>query len=95
MMQKHIKVYREYFKIGDQDPTPNCEVCNRQGNDIHHITSRGLKTFEYLHKDYNDINHILNLIALCRDCHNLAHAGTYTKNHLYKIHRNRILQWKG
>ena len=45
-MQRHIKVYREFFKIGDQDIVL-CEVCNRVAADIHHITSRGLKSFEY------------------------------------------------
>ena len=93
MSGKHIKVYREYFKIGDQDPTPDCEVCGRQGLEIHHITSRGLKSFECLGKTYNDINDIYNLILLCRDCHNKAHGGEYSKNQLYKMHKIRILQW--
>ena len=93
-MQRHIKVYREYFKIGDQDIVL-CEVCDRVAVDIHHITSRGLKSFEYKGKTYNDINHILNLIGLCRECHNKAHGGEYSKNQLYKMHKIRILQWKG
>lgn len=90
MSQKHIKVYREFFKIGDQDIVL-CELCSKQANDIHHITSRGLKSFECMTIVYDDINNILNLIGLCRDCHNKAHGGELSKENLYKIHYNHIL----
>lgn len=91
-MQKHIKVYREFFKIGDQDITL-CEICNSVAVDIHHITSRGLKSFKYEGKWHYDINDILNLIGLCRKCHYKAHGNKLTKEYLYKAHKLRILQW--
>jgi len=90
-MQKHIKVYREFFEIGDQDISL-CEVCNAVAVDIHHITSRGLKTFEWCGDTYH-INDILNLIGLCRDCHNDAHSNIIGKNYLYTRHQFHILQW--
>ena len=93
MAQKHIKVYREFFGIGDQDIQPPCELCGKNGIEIHHITSRGLKSFECIGVIYDDINDILNLIGLCRDCHNKAHGGELSKENLYKIHYNRILLW--
>lgn len=92
-MQKYIKTYTEFFGIGEQDIVL-CEVCNRTANDVHHITSRGLKSFEYMGVVYDDINDILNLIGVCRECHNRAHGGTFTKNYLYKIHNNHILKHK-
>ena len=91
-MQKHIKVYREFFKIGDQDPTPDCEACTRQGLEIHHITSRGLKAFDCCGKRYEDINHIYNLILLCRNCHNDAHGGKLSKSYLYGVHFDYCLK---
>ena len=89
-MQKHIKIFREFYGIGDQDQPPSCAICNRNPTEIHHVTSRGLKSFEWKGEAF-DINHILNLIALCRDCHSLAHGGTHTKHYLYKINEARIL----
>lgn len=88
-MQKHIKVYRDFFKIGDQD-IPLCEVCTAPSVDIHHITSRKYKSFEWFDDTY-DINDILNLIGLCRECHNQAHSNIITKNYLYTRHQFHIL----
>ena len=91
MAQKHITVYRKFFEIGDQDPTPCCEICRRQGNEIHHIYSRGLKGFEDNGKWY-DINDILNLILLCRKCHEEAHGGGLSKGQLLLRHKYVMLQ---
>jgi len=91
MAQKHISVYREFFKIGDQDPPRPCEMeCGRQGVDIHHIHSRGLKGFDHNGKHY-DINDILNLILLCRKCHEKAHGGGLTKGQLLLRHKYVML----
>jgi hypothetical protein len=49
-----------YFDIGMQDVI-YCEKCGARGTDIHHVNGRG-----------KDKDVIENLIALCRDCHNLA-----------------------
>ena len=91
MAQKHITVYRKFFSIGDQDATPPCEMnCGNQMNDIHHIHSRGLKGFDYDGKHY-DINDILNLIGLCRNCHEKAHGGGLTKDQLFVRHEGAMM----
>jgi 5-methylcytosine-specific restriction endonuclease McrA len=88
-MQQHVKVYTQFFGIGEQDTHNPCEWCNRTGHDIHHIHSRGLKGFEHNGQQY-DINHIFNLILLCRDCHNNAHGGLITKSQLMDKHKDRM-----
>lgn len=90
-MQNHIKVYREFYGIGDQDATPSCSICGlNNGVQIHHIHSRGLKTFKYEGKQHG-INDILNLIALCRDHHSDAHGGGLSKEFLLKTNEISIL----
>lgn len=91
-MQKHIKVYRKFYGIGDQDQQPTCALCPEQANDIHHIHSRGLKAFMYNGCSYG-INEILNLIALCRKHHEDAHGGEYTKDYLLAKNEILILRW--
>jgi len=93
MSQKHISVFRKFYDIGDQDPSPPCSFCGNQGHDIHHIYSRGLKGFEDNGKHY-DINDILNLISLCRKCHDLAHGGGLTKGQLLLRNKYMILNKK-
>ena len=77
-MQKYIKVYMSYFDIGMQDVI-YCEKCGARGTDIHHINGRG-----------KDKDVVENLIALCRDCHNLAHASKeyVSKEEFQRIHDN-------
>ncbi len=85
MAQRHITVYRKFFRVGDQD-VYECERCTgNQGCEIHHIYSRGLPGFEYK-GFYYEVNDILNLILVCRDCHDLAHGGGLTKEDLFEIH---------
>lgn len=91
MAQKHIRVYRKFFSIGDQDICL-CERCNsNQGGEIHHIHSRGLKGFIY-EDVYYDINDILNLVYLCRRCHEKAHRYEIEKDQLFTIHIAVILE---
>ena len=59
-MQKHTKVYMQFFNYEEQDFIP-CEMCNSQAVDIHHLERR---TRNKVTNDY-----IENLIAVCRDCH--------------------------
>ena len=73
-MKKHTKIYLEYFGYGDRDMIP-CEICRTRAADIHHINGRGIG------KDV-----IENLMALCRDCHNQAHAEKISKAELQDIH---------
>ena len=73
-MKKHVKVYFDYFNIGEQDFV-KCEVCDRQAVDIHHIEGRGKG---------KDI--IENLMSLCRECHIKAHKSILGKSFLKRIH---------
>ena len=91
-MQQHIKAYREYFKIGEQDITL-CEVCSKPANDIHHIYFRRHKTFELDGREY-DIDDILNLIALCRNCHEESHRGEFSKEFLIAVHKSKMIIFK-
>jgi hypothetical protein len=74
-MQKHVKVYLNYFELGEQD-TWFCEGCMREfpinnGLTIHHIHGRG---------PGKDV--ISNLMSLClQKCHIRAHA---SKNYVSK-----------
>jgi hypothetical protein len=78
-MQRHTKIYFDHFKIayypnGEHDFIA-CEMCGSKAVDIHHIEGRG-----------KDKDVITNLVALCRSCHDDAHAETLTKQEI----KNRI-----
>ena len=62
-MQKHVKNYMKYFGYGEQDCIL-CEACERVACDVHHVVYRS-------HGGSDDIN---NLVGLCRECHDKAHA---------------------
>lgn len=64
-MQKHTKVYFDFFDYGIDDFIP-CEMCGSKATDIHHLTKRS-KIGSKQERDY-----IENLAGLCRDCHNKA-----------------------
>ena len=59
-MQKHTKVYMQFFNYEEQDFIP-CEMCESRAVDIHHLQRR---TRNKITNDY-----IENLVGLCRDCH--------------------------
>ena len=59
-MQKHTKVYFDFFDYGMDDFIP-CEMCGSKATDIHHIERR---TRNKVTNDY-----VENLVGLCRDCH--------------------------
>jgi len=85
-MNKHIKVYRNFFSIGDQD-VPFCEHCKSSKSvEIHHIFGRGKG---------KDI--IENLVGLCRQCHKAAHNESKTlelsREDLITIHRYFIMDY--
>ena len=79
-MQRHIKIYLRYLKLGEQDVI-QCEACHRQGRvdgsgfDIHHIDGRG-----------KDKDVIENLMCLCRICHTKAHKQQMNKEELQLVH---------
>jgi 5-methylcytosine-specific restriction endonuclease McrA len=79
-MKRHVKLY-----LGSIDYAPwyPCEVCSATAVDIHHIDPKGMggrKSADYIE----------NLIALCRNCHEAAHAGKISKERLKEITTERI-----
>ena len=60
-MQKHTKIYFNFFGFDESDTYIPCEMCNAPVVDIHHIEKR---TKNKVTNDY-----IENLVGLCRDCH--------------------------
>lgn len=83
-MQKHHKVYTEYFP--SHTGYYSCEICGKKAEDIHHIKRRS----EFGKKTKDQQDQIENLIALCRDCHNKAHANELTKDYLFEIHKKNL-----
>jgi 5-methylcytosine-specific restriction endonuclease McrA len=87
-MKKHVKIYLESNHLTTAD-TILCEIraegCESIAVDIHHIDPRGMggdKT-----KDVPE-----DLIAACRNCHNLAEAGKIEREVLKEIVLKRIEQ---
>lgn len=74
-MKKHVKIYMEYFGYGEQDFIP-CERCMKKTVDVHHI--------EY--RSQGGADEIKNLMALCRNCHDKAHAEKLKASDLQLIH---------
>jgi 5-methylcytosine-specific restriction endonuclease McrA len=78
----------ETYGYGEQDFIP-CTYCKTErANDIHHLIPKGMGGSKT--KDY-----IENLVALCRNCHNIAHSDRefnenlkiLTKNMLQKLNK--------
>lgn len=88
-MQKHTKVYLNFFNFHNPEFI-HCEVCHNQAIDIHHIIPRS--KFGNKEKDKQDV--IENLIALCRKCHDMAHAEIFTKEYLTEIHLKTMKMYK-
>lgn len=61
-MKKHIKVYLKHHGYGEQDIIL-CEKCGGVAVDIHHKIPKSL----------GGTDDIENLIALCRNCHDIEH----------------------
>lgn len=60
-MKRHTKVYLTQFDYTADDFLP-CEVCGSRAVDIHHIEARGMGGSK-------ELDHIQNLMGLCRSCH--------------------------
>lgn len=74
-MQKHTKNYLKYFGYWEQSWIP-CELCSSTATDIHHILYRSQWWWD----------DILNLVWLCRKCHDKAHAWDYDAEYLTDKH---------
>ena len=84
-LPKHVGIYFDYFGY-DVNSWIACEVCGVTSVDIHHIIPRS----KFGSKRKEEQDNIRNLIALCRDCHNLAHDNKITKETLQEIVNKRI-----
>ena len=84
-MQKHTKIYFDYFNIA-YDPVTGwhdyiqCEYSGEEAQEIHHI----------IYKSQGGGDNIENLIALSVKTHALAHAEKITKEQLIEIHRKNL-----
>jgi 5-methylcytosine-specific restriction endonuclease McrA len=68
-MQKHTRNYLDAMGYDPDDFIP-CELCQQKSVDIHHVVSRS--HFGSKNKDAQDNPD--NLVALCRQCHDIAHG---------------------
>lgn len=71
-----------HFDFGIEDFIP-CEVCSRRAVDIHHIEARGMG-------GSNEKDHIENLMAVCRECHNKYGDKVDYKSMLKEIHKKYL-----
>lgn len=81
-MQKHTKIYFDFFGYDTESFIP-CEVCGARAVDIHHIQCRGMGGSKLQ-------DHISNLMAVCRICHDKYGDRTKYKNFLREIHNDKI-----
>lgn len=83
-MQPHIKNYLKHFNYTTADVIL-CERCKQVAVDIHHIIPRS----KFGSKRKEEQDNVMNLIALCRDCHTDAHAEKISKDELFDIIKRR------
>lgn len=82
-MQKHVKVYLEYFGYDGVSYIP-CEACANQANQVHHIVYRS----KFGSKEKEKQDRIENLMGLCFSCHEKAHNEILSKDYLKEVHEN-------
>lgn len=75
--------YKQLNKVGEQENILCESCCMDYAVDVHHIKPKSL----YPGKGQDDET---NLIALCRDCHNMAHCGEISMDQLQLITNERI-----
>jgi 5-methylcytosine-specific restriction endonuclease McrA len=83
-VEKHTKNYLEFFP--SHSGFYHCEICHKPATEIHHIKRRS----EFGSKTKHLQDKIENLIALCRTCHEKAHANIFTKEYLTEVHKKNI-----
>jgi 5-methylcytosine-specific restriction endonuclease McrA len=82
-MQKHIKIYLDYFGYSEGDFIPS-EFSHKEAVDIHHILPKGR----------GGKDEIANLIALTRGEHDLAHEYKISEETLKEIHNNFLKKYE-
>lgn len=88
---EHTDNYYQYFGYNKGDFIP-CEVCQAEAVDIHHIEPRSRFGSKMKGTGKGEQDHIYNLIALCRSCHDKAHAGEYKKKNLAALHLKILVE---
>lgn len=78
-MQKHTKIYMDFFDYGQDDFIPSELDNDVRANDIHHIDNRGMGGSD--EKDY-----IENLMALSREEHDQFGDKKQYMVYLYRRH---------
>lgn len=82
-MKKHVRIYMSHMGYGQEDFIP-CEVCGARAVDIHHIECRGMG-------GSSEKDHIENLMALCRHCHELYGDKKHYIFFLKQKHSNKLI----
>tara|TARA_R110002050_G_scaffold261364_2_gene401330 strand:- start:1267 stop:1542 length:276 start_codon:yes stop_codon:yes gene_type:complete len=81
-MKNHTKEYFKWFDLDESDWI-GCEVCDNTAVDIHHINARGMG-------GSNEKDDAINLMALCRECHNYFGDKKKFKKMLFMMHVIRM-----
>lgn len=84
-MKNHTKIYLDAFGYSTADFIP-CEKCGRKSVDIHHIENRKMGGDPTGSKDV-----IENLMALCRECHDLYGDVPDLRPLLKSIHEKQMV----
>ena len=84
-MEKYTRTYMDYFGYGIDDYIP-CERCSKSASSIHHIKYRS----KFGKKKKEELNDIVNIMALCFCCHQMAHEGMLTAEELTTIHDEKL-----
>ena len=82
-MQKHTKIYFEFFGIDMGTYFVPCEICGKKATEIHHIQCRGMGGSKS--KD-----NIENLMALDRECHEKYGDKKQYLKYLQNIHKKQM-----
>lgn len=82
-MKKHIKIYLDAMGYDVTDTYIPCEICLARAVDIHHIDARGMGGSK-------SADHIDNLMAVCRKCHEVFGDKKEHKNYLRVVHREMM-----
>ena len=89
----HTENYYQYFGFVKGDFV-TCERCNERAVEIHHIKPRSFfgSKMKGIEKGMQD--HIDNIMAVCRKCHDKAHDGSYEREELQIVHNGYLKKEK-
>ncbi len=77
-MEGYTKNYFEYYGFDISSFVP-CRCCNNRAIEVHHIKHKS--KFGKRLKWLQDM--VVNLIAVCRECHDKAHDQTFSEEYLF------------